>query len=84
MQNALMVNHKFGPITRTTRPIPQTADLGEIIVKVRATALNSADWMIPKWGIIASEYPVVLGFDIAGDVVSVGEDVTKFVVGDRV
>ncbi|KAF5359796.1 hypothetical protein D9756_003619 [Leucocoprinus leucothites] len=84
MQTALMVNEKFGKITRTTRPIPQTADAGEIIVKIKAASINGMDWKIPKWGIIVYDYPTVLGYDVVGDVIAVGEGINKFSVGDKV
>lgn len=84
MQTALMVNEKFGKITRTTRPIPQTADAGEIIVKIKAASINGMDWKIPKWGIIVYDYPTVLGYDVAGDVIAVGEGINKFSVGAKV
>ncbi|KAJ3555188.1 hypothetical protein NP233_g12267 [Leucocoprinus birnbaumii] len=84
MQTALMLHEKFGPVTRTSRPIPQTANAGEIIVKIHSSSVNGMDWKIPKYGIIISEYPAVLGYDVAGDVIAVGEGVTKFAVGDKV
>ena len=57
---------------------------GEILVKVEATALNPLDWKIQAYGLIVEKYPAILGFDGAGTVVEVGEDVTSFAVGDRV
>ena len=62
----------------------------EILVKIHATALNPIDWRIRAFNIqrppfpTEAEYPYILGFDSAGTVEEVGEDVTGFVKGDRV
>jgi len=82
-QNALIITEKYGNFVRGTRPIPQVGP-GEVLVKVKAAALNPADWKIQKYGFLVDEYPAVLGSDIAGDVVEIGEGVTRFSVGDRV
>lgn len=62
---------------------------GEILIKIHATTLNPVDWKIPKFGIALERYPmdkspVILGNDIAGEVVELGEGVRDFKVGDRV
>ena len=63
---------------------------GEILVKVHATALNPIDWRIRVFNIqhppfpSDADYPYVLGFDSAGTVEEVGENVVGFVKGDRV
>jgi NADPH:quinone reductase-like Zn-dependent oxidoreductase len=67
----------------------QKPQAGEILIKIHATTLNPLDWKIPKFGIFMDIYPfdkhpVVLGHDIAGEVVEIGEGVTDFKVGDRV
>jgi NADPH:quinone reductase-like Zn-dependent oxidoreductase len=40
--------------------------------------------MIQKLGILIKHYPALLGFDIAGDVVELGEGVTQVEIGDKV
>ncbi|KAF9444858.1 GroES-like protein [Macrolepiota fuliginosa MF-IS2] len=82
-QNALLITEKYGNFVRGTRPVPQVGP-GEILVRVKAAALNPADWKIQKYGFIVNEYPAVLGGDIAGDVIEIGEGVSRFSVGDRV
>ena len=56
----------------------------EIVLKLKAAALNYND----LWGMrgqpIAIPLPHISGSDAAGDVVAVGEDVKTFKVGDRV
>lgn len=62
------------------RPKPATGP-GELLVKVRASGLCGSDVM--EWYRI-KKAPIVLGHEIAGDIVEVGEGVTKYRVGDRV
>ncbi len=54
---------------------------GELLVRVRASGICGSDLM--EWYRI-KKAPLVLGHEIAGDVVEVGEGVKDFRVGDRV
>ncbi|KAJ3512077.1 hypothetical protein NLJ89_g3734 [Agrocybe chaxingu] len=82
-QKALAVEKKFGDfVLHDVEKYKPGA--GEILIKIKAAALNPADWKIQKYGIIVEEFPVILGFDVAGDVEEVGEGVTEFAKGDRV
>jgi NADPH:quinone reductase-like Zn-dependent oxidoreductase len=56
----------------------------EVLIKVESAAYNYNDlWAI--WGDpIKTPLPHISGSDVAGTVVEVGQDVTKFKVGDRV
>lgn len=72
----------------TVGPSPYTAP-GEdqIVVRNHALAINPLDWIIQVAGPVAYRwltYPTVLGSDVAGEIVEVGEAVTRFRVGDRV
>lgn len=79
------VNHRLA-WTATTRPRPGR---GEVVVEIKAAALNYSDVMIalglvpPMTQDPATGNPV-LGSECAGVVVEVGDDVTGFGVGDRV
>lgn len=61
---------------------------GEVVVRSRAVAINPVDATLQKVGTRLMfnwlKYPFILGHDVAGEVVEVGEDVTRFKVGDRV
>ena len=53
-------------------------------MKIAAAALNPTDWKRHAMGYYKGLYPMVGGFDGAGVVEDVGEDVTGFTKGDRV
>ncbi|KAA8645405.1 zinc-binding alcohol dehydrogenase family protein [Aspergillus tanneri] len=58
-----------------------------LIVRVHAIAINPVDLVIQKQSpniFPHLEYPITLGFDVAGEVVSVGEQISRFKTGDRV
>lgn len=58
-----------------------TVGSGDVLVRIRASGICGSDLM--EWYRI-SRAPLVLGHEVAGDVVEVGEDVTGLTVGDRV
>ncbi|BCL38111.1 zinc-dependent alcohol dehydrogenase family protein [Nostoc sp. MS1] len=66
------------------RPQPQLG-AGQVLVQVRATSLNYRDLLVVEGAYgSAQKYPLIPMSDGAGDVVAVGEGVTRVKVGDRV
>lgn len=61
-----------------------TPKAGQILIRNSAIAVNPIDHKLQKLAIYPLDYPVILGQDVAGTVVSVGSDVTHFKPGDRV
>lgn len=61
-------------------PHPRT---GEIRIKVRAAGTNASDWK-KRQGLIDQELPQTMGYEAAGVVDEIGEDVSGVEVGDRV
>ncbi|MDO8735902.1 MAG: zinc-dependent dehydrogenase [Thermoleophilia bacterium] len=61
-------------------PVPEIG-AGELLVRIEASGICGSDIM--EW-YRASKVPLVLGHEIAGEVVEVGEGVTSFSEGDRV
>jgi len=81
---------EFGGIDRLLLKdinIPEIAD-NQVLVKVNAISINPVDVRTRAGSAMAQflkqDMPLILGWDIAGQVVSVGADVTKFKVDDRV
>ena len=66
------------------RPDPRPGP-DDVLVRVRAAAVNPIDTYV-RGGAVAMPLPLpfVVGCDLAGDVVAVGEAVAGFAVGDRV
>ncbi|MBD8556253.1 NAD(P)H-quinone oxidoreductase [Rhizobium sp. CFBP 8762] len=68
----------------STGPVPEVTP-GHVLVHVQAAGVNRPDVAQRK-----GEYPPppgaspILGLEVAGEIVSVGEGVTRFAVGDRV
>jgi NADPH:quinone reductase-like Zn-dependent oxidoreductase len=65
------------------RPDPG-ARAGEVVVRVRATALNHADLSLRAGRSATGGLPRILGLDMAGEVASLGPGVTGWREGDRV
>ena len=66
------------------RPVPKPRR-GEILVRIKAASLNYRDYAILVQKYMASlQLPYVPASDACGEVVEIGEEVTRFKVGDRV
>jgi NADPH:quinone reductase-like Zn-dependent oxidoreductase len=72
-----------GLVLNTSRPDPQPGH-GQLVVRVRATALNYRDQGVIKGVYGYTKFPVIPLSDGAGEVVVVGSGVTQFKAGDRV
>lgn len=66
----------------TPRPSPT-----QLLVRVHASSVNPLDWKLHngtyRW-VVPVHFPSIPGFDVAGEVVEVGIEVTRFKPGDRV
>ncbi|KAF5627126.1 zinc-binding alcohol dehydrogenase domain protein [Fusarium sp. NRRL 52700] len=84
-RSAVLPHPKAYPMIIISSPIPVPTG-AEILVRVRAVAINPADYAVQKLGIVIKleSYPYVNGTDVSGEIVSVGPDQTRFKPGDRV
>ncbi|SKC87281.1 NADPH:quinone reductase [Burkholderia sp. YR290] len=82
---ALVLSQYKGPLVPTTMPIPEPAR-GEVLVRISASGLNPLDTKIRAGSAAHARHPLplVLGIDLAGVVVALGADVTRFKIGDEV
>lgn len=94
-----MICEGYGPpdvLRIRERPKPAPAD-NEVLIRMRATTVSAGDWRVrslamprgfgllarPALGFRAPRQPI-LGTELAGEVVAVGNAVTSFKAGDRV
>ncbi|KAF8648426.1 hypothetical protein AX16_006289 [Volvariella volvacea WC 439] len=76
-QKALVIERLQGGFVLKETKV-STPKAGELLVKIHSGALNPVDYAKEKFGFFVTEWPVIVGQDIAGDVVDVGEGVTQF------
>jgi len=57
---------------------------GEILVQTHAVAINPVDWMIQDGMVPGDNFPQIMGNDLAGTIVELGEGVSEFSNGQRV
>lgn len=81
--------HEFGGLEQLqVSELPQpTPGEGEVLVRVKAAGVNPVDWKILNGKLqhrIPHQLPLILGWDMAGIVESVGYSARRFQVGDEV
>jgi NADPH:quinone reductase-like Zn-dependent oxidoreductase len=68
-------------------PDPPPPGPGQVLVRVRAASVNPLDWKIRNGSmrfLMPARFPLILGFDAAGEVMAIGPEVTRFQPGDLV
>lgn len=81
--------HRYGPpevfqIDQIPRPDPGPKD---VLIRIAAAAVNPVDTKIRSGNMRAAiryRLPRVLGMDLSGTIVALGEEVTGFAIGDQV
>ena len=84
-----VVLHAYGDVSQLSyedAPAPVAA-AGEVLVKTIAVSINPIDWKLRSgamrdWRPLS--FPAILGRDLSGEVVELGEGVTGFEIGERV
>lgn len=90
---AIVYTHYGSPDELQFKEVAQpTPQANEVLIKVHAAAVNAGDWHLLRGqpllmrlgtGLRKPKYPI-LGADVAGKVVAVGPNVTRFQAGDEV
>lgn len=81
--------HKYGnadELIYEDAPMP-TVEANDVLIKVVAASVNPVDWKIREGHLkemVSYSMPVILGWDVSGIVASLGENVSKFKIGDAV
>src|SRR4030067_2120581 len=80
---AMLLQEFNGPRILTDLPVPQPGP-EEALLRVKACAVDQFDLTIRAGKFPSATTPIVLGHEIAGEIVSFGENVTGLSPGDRV
>lgn len=82
---AVLLSEFGGPEKLELREVePPHPGKGQVLVRIRASALNQVDTKIRGGLPIGPAMPAILGADLAGTVAALGEGVAGFRVGDEV
>ena len=78
----------FSKVSVVSHAVPSPGH-GEVLVQVNASSVNPVDWKIIETNFAESavnpvRFPHIIGFDVAGVVVKVGEGCSRLKVGDAI
>ena len=79
-----LVWSKGSPLIATTTANPTIIEPTEIMIRLKAIAINPADCKMIDQGHRVTSWPLVPGLDGAGVVEAVGDNVKNFAIGDEV
>ncbi|KAL3472862.1 chaperonin 10-like protein [Aspergillus californicus] len=83
---AFLTGHTIKPLSITSTE-DRYPNENELVIRTRAVAINQIDWKMQFTPWTTFNYPLILGVDVAGEVVHVGSEVGDkgtFAIGDRV
>jgi 2-desacetyl-2-hydroxyethyl bacteriochlorophyllide A dehydrogenase len=85
---AAIINTWGGPdvfeIKEVEQPKPEA---NQLVIKVYASSINPADWKHRIGNhkyVLGAPFPIILGYDVCGEVIEVGKEIAKFKIGDIV
>ncbi|WP_395105539.1 alcohol dehydrogenase catalytic domain-containing protein, partial [Actinomadura sp. SCN-SB] len=80
---AAVISEVNAPWVLEDRPVPEIGPT-DVLVRIHACAICGTDLWMANGPLSFNEFPLILGHEGVGEVVAVGEGVTKRKVGDRV
>lgn len=85
---AVIIN-EFGGVDKLTLTEVANPQIGEaeVLVRIKAAGINPVDWKIRSGklqGRVPHEFPIILGWEFAGEIVECGFAARNFAVGDEV
>ncbi|MGM0215241.1 NADP-dependent oxidoreductase [Enterococcus sp. AZ109] len=89
MKTRAIVINQYGGADQLIQDMVELPELDEkqVLVKVHATSVNPIDWKLRE-GYLSQmmpwDFPIILGWDVAGEIAEVGAMVTDWQVGDKV
>lgn len=89
METRAIVIEQYGHADQLKESQVELPELGEhqVLVKVKATSVNPIDWKLRE-GYLAQmmpwDFPIILGWDVAGEIAEVGSAVADWQVGQAV
>ena len=81
--HAMVLERPNAPLVPRELPAPR-ADPGQILLRVGACGVCRTDLHIADGDLTGPKLPLVLGHEIVGRVVGIGDDVEGFALGDRI
>ncbi|MBO0456117.1 NADP-dependent oxidoreductase [Enterococcus hulanensis] len=89
METRAVVIEEYGHADQLKESKVTLPELGkhQVLVKVKATSVNPIDWKLRE-GYLAQmmpwDFPIILGWDVAGEIAEVGSEVKDWQVGQEV
>lgn len=89
METRAVVINEYGGKEKLAEAKVSLPELGadQVLVKDAATSINPIDWKLRE-GYLKQmfpwSFPIILGWDVAGEIVEVGQKVKDYHVGDRI
>ncbi|KAF2669836.1 putative quinone oxidoreductase [Microthyrium microscopicum] len=80
---AWIAAEKQHPLELRIAPKPEPTE-NEVVIKVAYAAVNPTDYKMQDSPYFSMDYPFIFGTDVAGTVVQLGANVTRFRIGQRV
>lgn len=79
-----LARQKGSTLEATIAPKPSVLHPTEVLIRVKAVAINPADYKMIDQGHRVTNWPLVPGLDGAGVIEQVGDEVEDLMIGDRV